>query len=410
MDQRRQFDCNRRCHDLGNSETSPDGFGGGMGGIGYVLAKHLLTKYDAKVALMGRTVLPGRERWEEWITEHGSQEATSRRILRARELEESGGELMLLSADVADEAAMTAALVLIEERLGPIHGVIHAAGLPGGARIAAQDPGSAADVLRSKVQGSQVLAKLLVGRNLDFVFFCSSISAVLPIAGASAYAAANSFLDRYATWCRQNLGLPAVSVNFDAWQEVGMAADLETAADFEADKAARLRLAMTPEEGIEVIERVLASGESRMLVSTVDFPTVLANAFEFVTSHVSVTAAKSTETASSETLDQTGPLSRETLAVMAIWKELLGAESVEPEDNFFELGGHSLLGTMVLSRVREQFGAELGLRSIFDFPTPLALGAKIREVTASTILEADDSVLEEADAVAVHGDREEFEF
>jgi len=87
----------------------------------------------------------------------------------------------------------------------------------------------------------------------------------------------------------------------------------------------------------------------------------------------------------------------ETLAVMAIWRELLGAEVIEPGDNFFALGGHSLLGTMVLARIREQFGVELSIRAIFEAPTPEMLGVRIRQ--AEPI----------ATPVAVGGEREEFE-
>ena len=209
---------------------------GGVGGVGYLLARHLLGKYQAKVALVGRTALPPRERWESWLTEYGPNHPVSRRIQRVTELKQLGGEVMLLSADVADAAAIAEAWVSVERSFGPVHGVIHAAGLASGDRIAAQSRESAEEVLRPKVRGSEVLANLLTGRDLDFLLFCSSISALVPIAGAAAYAAANAFQDRYAVWCRQHLGLPAISINFDAWQEVGMAAEMQIAVEFEQAK------------------------------------------------------------------------------------------------------------------------------------------------------------------------------
>ncbi|HET6978705.1 MAG TPA: amino acid adenylation domain-containing protein [Pyrinomonadaceae bacterium] len=60
-----------------------------------------------------------------------------------------------------------------------------------------------------------------------------------------------------------------------------------------------------------------------------------------------------------------------------IWQEVLDRERVSAADNFFELGGHSLLATRVTSRVREMFGVELPLRSIFEAPTISGMSRKI---------------------------------
>jgi amino acid adenylation domain-containing protein len=61
------------------------------------------------------------------------------------------------------------------------------------------------------------------------------------------------------------------------------------------------------------------------------------------------------------------------------WRQLLGRERVGIEDNFFRLGGHSLLATQVMSRVRETFGVEVGLRVLFERPTVRGLGEVIEE-------------------------------
>jgi len=64
----------------------------------------------------------------------------------------------------------------------------------------------------------------------------------------------------------------------------------------------------------------------------------------------------------------------------SIWSAVLRKERVGLKDNFFEIGGHSLLATQVISRIRQHFKVELGLRSMFESPTVATLAATVVEL------------------------------
>jgi len=75
-----------------------------------------------------------------------------------------------------------------------------------------------------------------------------------------------------------------------------------------------------------------------------------------------------------------GPRTLVEKRVVGIVAPLLGLLQVSMEDNFFLLGGHSLLGTQLIARIRDTFGVELSLRSLFDAPTVAKLSAEIERL------------------------------
>jgi phthiocerol/phenolphthiocerol synthesis type-I polyketide synthase E len=365
---------------------------GGLGGVGYVIAGGLVRNHRAHVVLIGRTELPARDRWDAWLAEHGEADAVSRRILRIRDLEDSEGEVLYVCADVADRNAIVNAVNLTRERFGELNGVIHAAGVAGGSMLLSQDLEDAHRIRLPKIEGTLSLAEASADSSLDFFVLCSSISSVMPAVSEGAYAAGNTFQNACAEYCRSTFGLPAVAIGMDAWQEVGMIADFETSQELSGLRHDRLRLAMTSQEGTDVMQRVLKHWRQPMiLVSTVGLQALSASA-----APGSAAAAKSQEIPSSER-------GVELTAMLEIWRELMGMDEIEPDDNFFGLGGHSLMGTMMIARIRDRLGVTLSLRQLFETPTAIGLAEIVRsqrEHLATALV---------TDGVTVSLEREEFE-
>jgi amino acid adenylation domain-containing protein len=65
--------------------------------------------------------------------------------------------------------------------------------------------------------------------------------------------------------------------------------------------------------------------------------------------------------------------------------DLLGVDRVGMNDNFFLIGGHSLFGTRLIARIRDSFGVDLPLRSIFESPTPAQLAQQIETLVATKV-------------------------
>ncbi len=365
---------------------------GGLGGIGLELAQYLARDHRAKLAITARSELPARESWDTLVEGRGDDDAVSKKIRKIRELEGLGAEVEVYAADVADEEAMRRVLDSIRGRFGALHGVVHAAGVAGGGIIQRKSREAAEAVLSPKVKGTLVLDELLRREKLDFFVLCSSMNSVIPVVGQVDYCAANAFEDAFAQIRSARNGGSTISINWDTWQEVGMAVNTEVPAAWQAMKEENLRQGLSPKEGVDCFLRVLARSAPQIVVSTKDLGLLLARSRrvnERPRTEASQAAAGAPSGPSRERRLHPRPHLRTTYVapadeiqarVASVWQEVLGIERVGIHDNFFELGGHSLLATLVASRLREAFRVELPLRSLFDATTVTEIAENVRNV------------------------------
>jgi FkbH-like protein len=83
------------------------------------------------------------------------------------------------------------------------------------------------------------------------------------------------------------------------------------------------------------------------------------------------------EVASSGTREVVEPRTETEARLLEIWKAVLPVKDFGVTNNFFDLGGHSLLAIRIVAAVRDIFGIELPLFTIFDTPTIESLGRQI---------------------------------
>ncbi len=89
--------------------------------------------------------------------------------------------------------------------------------------------------------------------------------------------------------------------------------------------------------------------------------------------------------------------------------EVLGVEKMGRQDSFFDLGGHSLSAVRVAFQMRQQFGVDFPLQTLFEAPTVAALAERVETMVLE---QADSDELESllaemedtSDAIAVGND------
>ena len=171
-------------------------------------------------------------RTAEWLVDHGARAITlvgrSEPTERAREtiarIQAKGARVQVLRADVANYSEAEA-VVAAANAEAPLRGVVHAAGVLDDGVLIQQTWERFWRVMAPKVAGSWNLHLLTLSQPLDFFICFSSAAAVLGAAGQGNYVAANAFMDGLAR-LRRAQGLPALSIDWGPWAEIGMASRL----------------------------------------------------------------------------------------------------------------------------------------------------------------------------------------
>ncbi|MFS0518811.1 beta-ketoacyl synthase N-terminal-like domain-containing protein [Nostoc sp. UIC 10607] len=158
-----------------------------------------------------------------WNSEANPQELTQHRIRRIQEIELRGGEVEIYNCDICDRDALAATIVDIEQRFGSINGVIQSAMVLDDGLMQLETSKKAMEVLRPKIQGTQLLFELTNNPKRSFFAISSSLASTLGLYAQADYCAANAFQDAFAQKMNTESESFVCSINWGNWSDAGAA-------------------------------------------------------------------------------------------------------------------------------------------------------------------------------------------
>ena len=180
---------------------------GGLGGIGFALARMLLRQFGARLLLVGRTPLAGLSAEKQDMLDE----------LAAL------GNVSYVGADICDFPSIDKAVEQAEGRWQQkLAGVFHLAGLAHEEAMASQSLRSLHDALRAKTLGTRVLYRICGQRgNALFVNF-SSVNGQFGGSGMAAYSIASRYQEAFIETVGSNPAVRSACISWSLWHDTGM--------------------------------------------------------------------------------------------------------------------------------------------------------------------------------------------
>ncbi|MFI5960502.1 SDR family NAD(P)-dependent oxidoreductase, partial [Cryptosporangium sp. NPDC051539] len=349
---------------------------GGTGGLGRLLARHLVAERGVRNLLL--------------VSRRGLHAPGARELVA--ELAGFGAEVTVEACDVTDQPAVAGVLAGID-RAHPLVAVIHTAGALADCLLESMTGEQLAAALAPKIDGAWNLHELTRELPLRAFVVYSSFAGIGGVAGQGNYAAANAFVDALAGY-RQRLGLPARSLAWGAWED---RTELTAGADF--DRFTRIGLPpVTAAEGLALFDAALAVPDQPLVIPMPVDMAVLARHARHVPPLLrrlvpGAVRRSANDVASTDLAERLAALPAEQRRheVLTLVRKhtaaVLGHDgpaAIGSTRSFAELGLESLTAVELRNRLSADTGLRLPSTSAFDYPTPLALAGFLAAELGST--------------------------
>jgi acyl transferase domain-containing protein/acyl carrier protein len=224
---------------------------GGLGGLGLLIATHLVNEVAANLVLVGRSAL----------------DAHRQRILDG--LQRAANKVVYIQADAAVSGALRSALQRAGVPLSSMDGIFHAAGVADKKGLGEKSLDAISATLVPKIDGAVMLDDIAEEAGADFLCYFSSSSALLGDMGRGDYAVANRYLLAHAQAASaRGSRVRHVAIAWPWWRGGGMARDDAEATEFHL-RTSRQR-GIEDEEGLLLMAQLLWLGHAAPLVVAAD--------------------------------------------------------------------------------------------------------------------------------------------
>ncbi|GLW22653.1 hypothetical protein Mame01_26960 [Microbispora amethystogenes] len=337
---------------------------GGSGGLGPVVARHLVAAHGARHLLL--------------LSRRGSAAPGADEL--AAGLAEAGASVTFAACDASDRRELERVLAGLDH---PLTAVIHAAGVVDDGVIESLTPERIDTVFAAKVDAAVNLHELTRDADLSAFILFSSAAGTFGGPGQGNYAAANAFLDALAVRRRAE-GLPATSLAWGVWAEAGGMAGRAGEAGGRGRMARSGVLPMSAELGLALFDAAVARDDAVLVPIRLDLGEVSSSLLRGMTRRRTAAAAPvAVESLADRLAAMPAARRHRTLTdlVLGHVATVLGYEpgtAVDPAQSFKNLGFDSLLAVDLRNRLAETTGLRLPATLVFDHPTPADLVAYLR--------------------------------
>ena len=345
---------------------------GGTGGLGIEMAIRLAEGGARKIVLVGRDSANIIERPDgTWASCDEIQSSRIDRIGAAiQTMRAYGADVEVVSCDIRDKDAV--ARLFSSGSLENLCGIVHAAGVPGGALVQASGQEEYGRVMAAKVLGTLNLLNAVRGlENSDSVQWIVQFASLACITGGgpgqAIYAAANS--------CMAAIGetytdLPVKTIFWDEWKwDAWLAADVNVADSAVGRRLSeiRRRMGLSFDEGWAAMVMALKLEARSVIVSTRPLQQLIDASSRMTLSQLLNNSLEQGggrcnkfSNVDSADLDNT---------VLEVLRSILGVPSLGFNDDFFDMGGNSLLAIQVAADLSDSYGIELNPGDMYSYRT-----------------------------------------